>query len=220
VQVALEHRGQRQGRGGARADERAQQQRPDALGHPGRGQDVGGVDDRGGHAEQRPDGIERPGARAGEDEDEAGRGDDEGAGLAAAGPLAAERDGGHRDHRGEGVEQQRQQPGVEALQGGEVGPGLRAVAHGAQRERDADVAPGQQAHLARGARRDHQRPEERGREQEADGEQGADGGALVVGELAEDPHRAEGDGGGEADEGAAGGHGAIVTIRSFRNDSS
>ena len=49
-----------------------------------------------------------------------------------------------------------------------------------------------------------QPPEQRGGEHEADGEQRPDRRALLVGELAEDPHGAEGDGGGEAEQGTDG----------------
>ena len=53
-----------------------------------------------------------------------------------------------------------------------------------------------------------EQPEQRGGEHEPGGQQRADGRALVVGELAEDSHRAERGGGGEAEEGAGGGHAA------------
>jgi hypothetical protein len=72
--------------------------------------------------------------------------------------------------------------------------------------------------MACGARAGHQRPEQRRGEHEPDGDQRADGRALVVGELAEDAHRAEGGRGSEADEGAGGGHGTILPDRRIGND--
>ena len=62
----------------------------------------------------------------------------------------------------------------------------------------ADVAATQPAGRRRPRRREHQRPEQRGGEDEANGEQRADGGALVVGELAEHRHGAEGGRGADA----------------------
>ena len=63
--------------------------------------------------------------------------------------------------------------------------------------------------LRSGAGGEHQHPEERGGEHEADREQRPHRGALLVGELAEDPHGAEGDRGGQADEGTDA-HGRIL----------
>ena len=57
-------------------------------------------------------------------------------------------------------------------------------------------------------RAEHEQPEHRGGEHEAGGQERAHGRALVVGELAEDPHRAERGRGGEAEEDAGGGHAA------------
>jgi len=93
------------------------------------------------------------------------------------------------------------------LQGGEVAAGLGAVADGAERDGDAEVAAGESAQVAGCAGADDQRPEQNGGEHEPDREQRPHGGALVVGELAEDPHRAERGRGGETEEDAGGRHG-------------
>ena len=77
---------------------------------------------------------------------------------------------------------------------------------------------GYSAQAADAARDRQQQPEQRGREREPDGEQRADARTLVVGELAEDPHRAERGGGGEAQEGACWGHAGSIADRPCRND--
>jgi hypothetical protein len=100
----------------------------------------------------------------------------------------------------------------------EVAAGLGAVADGAEREAGEDVAAGQRAQGAGAARAGGDQPEERGREHEARGQQRADVRTLPVGELAEDPHRAERGGGGEAQEGAGGGHGGMVAEETCRSD--
>ena len=74
----------------------------------------------------------------------------------------------------------------------------------AQLERETGVR------LLQRAGREHQSPEERGGEHEASGEERPHRGALLVGELAEDPHGAERGGGGEAEKGSRSGHGRIV----------
>ena len=123
---------------------------PTRAATPSEREDVAAVDDRGRQPQRRPSGVQRARAGSGEDQDEPGRGERQRDGGAPARPLAPERDGGHGDDRGERVEEQRQQRGVEALQRGEVAAGLGAVADGAEREGDADVAP-------------RQRPQARGR---------------------------------------------------------
>jgi hypothetical protein len=117
-------------------------------------------------------------------------------------PLAPDRDRGGRDDGGERVEQQREQRGVDAVERGEVAAGLERVAARAEREAESEVAGLERADLAGRAAGEEEEPEEPGRHDEPEGEQGADARALVVGELAEDRHRAERGGGGDAEEGA------------------
>ena len=68
--------------------------------------------------------------------------------MAGAEALPAERDRGGGDERGEGVEQQREQRGVDAAEGDEVAPGLERVAERAERQAGADVAGAERAQLA------------------------------------------------------------------------
>ena len=139
IEVAAGEPGERQRRGRARAHQRAQRERRDPAGDALRAEHVRAVDDRRRQPEQRPDHVELA-RRAREHEDEAAAGERDGDRGPATRALASERDGGDgHDHR-EDVDEQRQQRGVEPLERGEVAAGLRAVANGAEREGEADVA--------------------------------------------------------------------------------
>ena len=218
MQAAADGGGQRERRRRTGADQRAQHERAHPIGHALRAEDVRGVDHRRREAQHDAEGIERPRPGAREDEDETCRGDHERGNGSAVRQLTAEHDRGDRDHRGERVEQQGEQRRVEALEGAEEGAGLGAVADAAERQGDGDVPARESAQPARRARGGHQHPEQRGGHDEPHGQQRTDGRALVVGELAEDRHPAERDRGGEAEEGADGGHGPILPGSSFRSN--
>ncbi len=119
----------------------------------------------------------------------------------------------------EGVDEETEQRGVDALERGEVRARLGAVADGAERERDADVAPGHRPYATGRAGGEEREPEEQRGEDEAPREERPDGRALAVRELAEDPHRAERGRGGETEDDAGGRHAPILPPRSSRIDS-
>ena len=96
---------------------------------------------------------------------------------------------------------------MDALQRGEVAAGLERVAAPSQGKPNEDVPATQIPDLVGGAAREDQRPEQRGGQHEADGEEGADRRAVTIGELAEDGHGAEGGAGAEAKDCSRGAHG-------------
>ena len=137
-------------------------------------------------------------------------------GRARAGLVAPQHDRGHRHHDREGVEHQRQQRRVDAVERGEVAAGLGAVAHGSETQRQ----PTSRREIARSAAERARWPRRSSQDQRRRGRTGRTAASPrwrpAVGELAEYPHRAEGGGGGETEDGAGDGHGG----RSCRRDAS
>jgi hypothetical protein len=172
------------------------------------GEDVAAVDDRRTEAEGCAGRVERARAGARHDQREAAEGEAERGEATGVHALTAEGDRGARDERRERVEDEGEQRRVDPGERGEVAPGLEGVADRAEREGGDDVTPWEPAHAADAAARELERPEQRGGQGEADGQQRPDGRALAVGELAEDPHGAEGGAGGDAGDGSGrgGGH--------------
>ena len=165
VQIAAGQAGERQGGRRAGAHQRAQGERPQTRGDALRDQDVCGVDDRRPQPERRAQRVQRPRGGPRKDEHQAGRGEGQGDEGPAAGRLAPECDCGHRDHHRKGVDEQREQGGVETLQRREVAPGLSAVPDGAERERDADIPAWKRPQLrGRGPRTINDQPEQHGGE--------------------------------------------------------
>ena len=159
----------------------------ECVGHGVGGEDEDRVEERGADRHRGAHEVDRAGAAAEQDERDAARGEAERAELAAAGRLAAQRDRGHGDERRVGVEQQRGEPGVDALERAEVEAGLDGVAEEA--ERDAGGEAAQRAE--RPAPQRDQRPQHGRGHREAQRQQRGDPQAGRVGLLGEDRHRAE-----------------------------
>ena len=187
VHAAGEQRGDREGHRRAGGDARGERDGGDlgrrALGAEDEDGVEAGARERHGGAER----VDRTGAAAGEHEDDAARGERERAELAAGRRLAAQREGGEGDERGVGVEQQRREPDVDALDRAEVEAGLQGVAAEAERGAEGEAARRAQ----RAAAQQHERPQHGRGHDEAEGEQRGQLDARGVGLAGEDRHRGE-----------------------------
>ena len=145
-------------------------------------------------ASATPSGSSAPLAGAGEHEHEPGRERVPARRRRRAGePLAAERDGGDGDDRRERVEHQRQQRGVDTLAAPRSSsrPGARSRTRRAPRQSQTSRRA-QPRGRARSRREPAQRPEQpRRRARSASASSVPTVAPVVVGELAEDRHRAE-----------------------------
>jgi hypothetical protein len=194
---------------GARAHDGRQEHRGQAVHHAVGDEDVARVGERGGEAQARAERVHVADAAAGEHEDEAGEDREQHADPAGGQGLPAQGGGAQRHPRGIGVEHERQQRRVHALERGEEQAGLRRVADGPEAERGGDeaAARARPERPAGGGQDEGEGPEQDRGEREADHEQGHDARALLVGELAEDRQGPERGGGDEAGQDA---HGRMV----------
>ena len=195
AQLARGRRPGRQARRGARAHEQAEGARVDAGGQPLARQQVAAVHEGGRQAERDAHRVECADAGPREHERQPRHGQCEW----QPGALSGEQ--GH--HHGVAEDEQREQRGVDVPEGREVAAGLGRVDDRTEGERSGRVLAPQVD------RPGEERPHQHGRDDEAPGEQRADGRVLLVGEGREDGHAAEGRGG-EEDQS----HGADRAARS------